>query len=112
MGFSLSAGVTVVEKDFTSIVPAVSSSTGAYAGAFAWGPVLEPLTISSENNLISTFGKPNPLNYISFWSAANFLSYSGNMIVCRADVNATNACAEPSGVITGLTLVSSSPVYH
>ena len=43
MAYALSPGVTVVEKDFTSIVPAVSSSVGAFAGAFQWGPVLYPV---------------------------------------------------------------------
>ena len=52
MPFQLSPGVAVVEKDFTSIVPAVSTSIGAYVGAFSWGPVNEPVTISSENELV------------------------------------------------------------
>ena len=112
MGFSLSAGVTVVEKDFTSIVPAVSSSTGAFAGAFAWGPVLQPISVSNENDLVSLFGKPNPRNYISFFSAANFLSYSGSMLISRADVGAANACAEPSGQLSTVTVVNSSNLYH
>jgi hypothetical protein len=59
MPFQLSPGVAVVEKDFTSIVPAVSSSIGAFAGAFQWGPVLEPTTVASENELVRRFGKPN-----------------------------------------------------
>ena len=52
MPFQLSPGVAVVEKDFTSIVPAVSTAAGAFAGVFQWGPVLQPVTISSENLLL------------------------------------------------------------
>ena len=74
MPFQLSPGVAVVEKDFTSIVPAVSSSIGAFAGAFPWGPTLEPVTVSSENDLVRRFGKPNDSNFNSFFTAANFLS--------------------------------------
>ena len=37
MAYALSPGVTVIEKDFTSIVPSVSSSMGAFAGAFQPG---------------------------------------------------------------------------
>ena len=74
MPFQLSPGVAVVEKDFSSIVPAVSSSIGAFAGAFPWGPVLEPTTVSSENELVRRFGKPNNDNLQSFFTAANFLS--------------------------------------
>ena len=32
MPFQLSPGVAVVEKDFTSIIPAVATSAGAFAG--------------------------------------------------------------------------------
>lgn len=112
MAFSLSAGVNVIEKDFTTIVPAVSSSVGAFAGAFAWGPVLDPQYISSENNLIGTFGKPNVKNYTSFFSAANFLSYTNSMIVTRVDSGARSACAEPSGSVTGVTIQSQSAIYN
>jgi hypothetical protein len=50
MPFQLSPGVAVVEKDFTSIVPAVSSSIGAFAGAFPWGPVWSlPLLVPKTN---------------------------------------------------------------
>jgi len=87
MPFQLSPGVSVVEKDFTSIVPAVSSSAGAFAGTFQWGPINDPVTITSENELVSRFGKPNSTQtvYTSFFTAANFLSYANNLLVVRAD---------------------------
>lgn len=112
MGFSLSAGVNIIEKDFTTIVPAVSSSVGAFAGAFAWGPVLDPQIISSENNLVSIFGKPNVKNYTSFFTAANFLSYTNNLIVTRVDCDANSACAEPSGSVTGVDITAQSGIYN
>ena len=49
MAYALSPGVTITEKDFTSIVPSTASSTGAFAGAFQWGPILQPIQISTEN---------------------------------------------------------------
>ena len=85
MPFQLSPGVAVVEKDFSSIVPAVASSTGAFAGTFTWGPVLDPITVSSENVLVQRFGKPVDGNAQSFFTAANFLSYTNNMLVVRVD---------------------------
>ncbi len=87
MPFQLSPGVTVVEKDFTSIVPAVATSAGAFAGAFQWGPIEDPVTITSENELVSRFGKPNDTQtvFTSFFTAANFLSYTNNLLVVRAD---------------------------
>jgi len=98
MPFQLSPGVAVVEKDFTSIVPAVSSSAGAFAGVFQWGPVLEPITITSENELVSIFGKPTDSNFQSFFTAANFLSYTNNLLVCRADTSAVNAVSSGAAV--------------
>lgn len=104
MPFQLSPGVAVVEKDFSSIVPAVSSSVGAFAGSFAWGPVLQPVTVSSENVLVSRFGKPNDSNFVSFFSAANFLSYTNNLLLVRADsTNGKNAVSTKTG---GLATVS------
>ena len=83
MAFQLSPGVLVVEKDLTNVVPAVATSIGGFVGEFQWGPVLEPVTISSEIELVKTFGKPNDTTATSFFSAANFLSYSNNLKVVR-----------------------------
>ena len=85
MPFALSPGVTVIEKDFSSIIPAVSTSAGATAGVFSWGPVAEPTTITSEDVLVERFGKPNDSNFKSFFTAANFLSYTNNLIVNRVE---------------------------
>ena len=99
MPFQLSPGVLVVEKDLTSIIPAVSTSVGGFAGSFPWGPVMEPLPMTSENELVATFGKPQDGNATSFFTAANFLSYTGNMLVTRADVDGSlNATADGTGL--------------
>lgn len=105
MPFQLSPGVAVVEKDFSSIIPAVATSTGAFAGAFQWGPIEEPVTISSENVLVQRFGKPSDTNAQSFFTAANFLSYANNLLVARADTNgARNAVSVQTGTVTTLAL--------
>jgi phage tail sheath protein FI len=104
MPFQLSPGVAVVEKDFTSIVPAVSSSIGAFAGAFQWGPVMEPVTVSSENDLVRRFGKPNDSNFQSFFTAANFLSYTNNLLLVRADAGHLNSVSTLSGGLGTLTV--------
>ena len=101
----MSPGVTVYEKDFTSIVPAVSGSVGAFAGKFPWGPVLYPMQLTSENDLVSMFGKPNSNNFESFFTAANFLAYSGNMYICRQDsatgVNAVSYNTNTTAIVNG-----------
>jgi len=111
MPFQLSPGVAVVEKDFTSIVPAVSSSIGAFAGVFPWGPVLEPVTVSSENDLVRRFGKPNDSNFQSFFTAANFLSYTNNLLLVRADAGSLNAVATTTGGLGTVTVNSAGSGY-
>ena len=96
MAFQLSPGVVVKEQDFTSIVPNVATSSGAFAGDFQWGPILDPVQIVSENNLVERFGKPNDATFASFFTAANFLSYSNNLLVVRADTTAAK-----NAVVTG-----------
>jgi hypothetical protein len=105
MAFQLSPGVLVTEKDLTSIVPAVGTSNGAFAGAFVWGPVMDPTLISSENQLVSRFGKPTDGNAKSFFTAANFLAYTNNLQVIRvATADARNAVVTQSGTVTGVTI--------
>ncbi len=100
MPFQLSPGVAVVEKDFTSIVPAVSTSAGAFAGAFAWGPVEDPVQIASENELVDRFGKATDNNFIPFLTAANFLSYANNLLVVRTDgTNLKNAVSSGTAIV-------------
>ena len=83
MAFQVSPGVLVQEKDLTRIIPAVSTSTGAFAGEFRKGPLDEVITISSEQELVNTFGKPDSSNFEDFFSAANFLQYSNALRVVR-----------------------------
>jgi phage tail sheath protein FI len=112
MAFQLSPGVAVVEKDFSAIVPAVSSSVGAFAGTFTWGPVLDPVTISSENVLVQRFGKPTDANAQSFFTAANFLSYTNNLLTVRADTNThRNAVVTQTGTVTGFTSIVGGDSY-
>ena len=101
MAFQLSPGVNVSEVDLTAIVPSVSTSTGAFSGEFSWGPTREVITITSESQLVSTFGEPNSSNYESWFSAANFLSYGGNLRVVRAanTTSTVNASANGAGIL-------------
>ena len=84
MAFQVSPGVLVQEKDLTRIIPAVSTSIGAFAGSFNQGPVDDIISISSEQELVDTFGKPDLSNFEYFFSAANFLQYSNALRVVRA----------------------------
>ena len=85
MAFQVSPGVLVQERDLTRIIPAVSTSIGAAAGQFAKGPVDDVVAISSEQELVDTFGKPDSTTFEWFFSAANFLAYSNSLRVVRAN---------------------------
>ena len=85
MAFQVSPGVNVSEIDTTTVVPSVSTSTGAIAGAFQWGPVGALTQVSSENDLVKVYGKPDANTFLPFFTAASFLSYSNSLFVSRAD---------------------------
>jgi phage tail sheath protein FI len=92
MAFQVSPGVNVTEIDLTTVVPAVSSTEGAIAGVFNWGPIEDRVLISSETQLVSRFGKPTSANFETFFAAANFLAYGNKLYVSRAaDATAYNA---------------------
>lgn len=84
MGFQVSPGVVTSEIDATSAIPAASSTTGAFAGKFNWGPVEYPVAVSGETKLVEFFGKPDSNTAISFFTCANFLSYGNDLRVVRA----------------------------
>ena len=58
MPFQVSPGVLVREVDLTNVVPAVSTSIGAIAGAFEKGPVGEITAVSSEEELVRLLVNP------------------------------------------------------
>ena len=99
MAFQVSPGVLVQERDLTRIIPAVSTSIGAIAGEFRKGPLDEIVSISSENDLVDTFGEPDSNNFEVFFSAANFLQYSNSLRVVRAaQTNLVNATSTGCGL--------------
>jgi hypothetical protein len=97
----LSAGVSVSEVDLTTVIPSTSTSVGAFAGPFSWGPVNEVITISDETRLADRFGTPTSSNYEYWFSAANFLAYSNALRIVRsANTTSTlNATANGAGIL-------------
>ena len=118
MAFQVSPGVNVSEIDLTTVVPAVSTSVGAIAGVFKWGPVGTRTLVSSEIELASKFGKPTNHNPETFFTAANFLAYGNALYVTRA-ANTTNfangvisAIANPDSVVNAqVYVVKNDDVY-
>ena len=99
MAFQLSPGVLVKEVDLTNVVPAVATSVGAIAGVFEKGPLEEIRTISSEEELVKLFGKPNGSNFETFFAASNFLQYGNTLRVVRATTGMLNAMSGGSGLL-------------
>ena len=104
MAFQVSPGVNISEIDLTTVVPAVTTTQGAIAGVFRWGPGDERILVASEKELANRFGKPTSYyteagntsstiwnNYETFFSAANFLVYSDALYVVRVAENANTA---------------------
>ena len=101
----LSPGVNVSEIDLTTIVPAVGTTEGAFVGDFVWGPCDTIVTISSEVELASTFGKPDANTFVDFFTAANFLSYARNLKVVRA-ANTSLLNAQANSLASGIAINS------
>lgn len=95
MAYQTSPGISVTEVDLTTVVPAVSTTTGGIAGVFPWGPALTPILVSSEVDLVRRFGKPiTGFNIETFFTAADFLAYGNSLYVVRTN---TGAAATPVG---------------
>jgi phage tail sheath protein FI len=109
MAIQLSPGVSVTEVDLTTVVPSVSTSTGAFVGNFEWGPANVRVTVDSENTLASVFGTPNANTYIDFFTAASFLAYANDLRTVRA-INASTRTATANGAAT--VQIANEDVYE
>ena len=102
MAFQVSPGVEVKEIDATNVIPAVATSIGGTAGVFRWGPVEEITTVSSEKQLVETFGAPTTTDSAnSFFPAAGFLKYGSTLRIARAKTTGM-ASAGDSAAVTDL----------
>jgi hypothetical protein len=116
MAFQVSPGINVSEIDLSTTIPAVSTTEGAFAGAFNWGPVGTFTLVDSQNKLVARYGRPDGDTFETFFTAANFLDYGNTLFVSRAATttgfsntatatlqsNTTLTIADPAlGVATG-----------
>jgi len=91
MAFSVSPSVIVREVDASAAVPAIATPPAAITGIFQWGPVNDPILITTEDELVDRFGAPTSDNYETWFAGADFLSYSNALYVVRADNGSTKA---------------------
>ena len=95
MGFQISPGVSITERDLTTIIPAVATTNAGIAGYFKWGPADQRVIVTDVANLVALYGTPNDDNYKYWFSAANFLGYGNNLQVVR--VTAAGASSGNAG---------------
>jgi hypothetical protein len=105
MSFQVSPGVNVTEVSLVTSTPQVASATGAIAGQFAWGPVGKTTLISNETQLVERYGRPTANNFETFFSGANFLSYSNRMYVSRAAKTTGVSTSIQSALLGNTTLI-------
>ena len=116
MPFQISPGVNVSEIDLSTIVPAVSTTTGGIAGPFRWGPVQKRVLIDTEDNLALQFGKPDANTAESFFTASSFLGYGNQLYVVRvineagSTTNARNATTNAAN--TTNTVIKNNDDYE
>lgn len=84
MAEMVSPGVYISETDLSLIATNDSQTTTVFAGDFVKGPLEKYVQITTVDELIETFGKPNNDNYNDWYQAYNFLQYASNLLVIRA----------------------------
>ena len=100
MASQVSPGVVIRERDLSNaVVVGDSAITAAFASTFARGPVGSITNISSERELIDTFGGPSEDNASDWLVASEFLQYGGRLAVVRAESGVLNATVSGSGVL-------------
>lgn len=94
MASQISPGVVIKERDLTAGTVVNSSAvSAAIVTTFQKGPINEVTTISSQRELLETFGTPGDSNADDFFVASEFLNYGGRLAVVRAKTGAVNAGA-------------------
>lgn len=78
-----SPGVLVKEVDFTATVQVADQNIGVVAIDAERGPTDQVTYVSSERQLVETFGNPNNNNYESWFAAATLIQYGAVVAVIR-----------------------------
>ena len=109
MAGQVSPGIVLRERDLTnSVAVATQANTAALVGVFEKGPVGVITSITSEKQLVDTFGKPNNNNFEDWYVASTFLGYGGQLQVVRvADSSLKNAVSDYDSEVPNAPLISS-----
>lgn len=115
MGFYVSPGVYVREKDLSEIIPNISTTTAALVGYSTKGSTKEIQLITNSQQFINEYGKPVPGQYFHY-SALAYLE-NGNKLYCLRVANnalygGVKIMKSGSGPNQTLVTGASSPVFQ
>ena len=109
----LSPGVEIQERDLTvGSIETVEVNVGGIAGSFEKGPVLKPVRIANESQLIEVFGEPSEANAETWWTAASYLSYGGVLDVVRCATSGQLSASDDSTTSPYLLSITTKDAYE
>ncbi len=94
MGFYLSPGQYVLERDLSTYIPAVATSIAGYVGTAKKGPVWQRTLVTNERYFSELFGEPTENTYEDFFTAAGYLMFGNTLYFVRVVDKATAKNAE------------------
>lgn len=100
MASQVSPGVVIKERDLSNaVVTGALAIRAAFASTFRTGPVGKIVNVSTERELIDTFGTPVDGNAADWLVAAEFLRYGGQLAAVRATTGVLNATKSGTGAL-------------
>lgn len=102
MSFPLSPAVAFREFDLTLAAESQLGTSASFAGVFAWGPVLEIVRLSSEDEMVKRFGKPLLSRGVDFHVASSFLSHAAPLDAVRVGNSTMRNAISGAGIVSVL----------
>lgn len=81
-----SPGIRITETDLSQAIIQAASTPAGLAGLFSWGKVNEPIIVNA-NTLPNLLGAPTNNNAETYFTVANYLSYTNTAYVTRVVAN-------------------------
>jgi hypothetical protein len=107
-----SPGIRITETDFSQAVIQVATTPAGIAGLFSWGKVNEPVVVTA-NSLPRTFGTPTNNNAETYFTVANYLTYTNAAYVIRTVANDVfNAVASSANVSNNTLAILNTDSYN
>lgn len=85
MADNLSPNVSFNERDFTQVIPSVTSSVGGIVMHTEKGPVNKRLLVTNPKDLETVLGRPSDVNFTHWFTAEAFSKQSNQLYVVRVE---------------------------